>query len=53
MYTILITVSCSSVAQCVFIIYLWCKLYNDPNEKSIVKYEVATAYPTASAPELK
>ena len=51
MYSILITISFSSVIQTTFILYLWYKVYNDHNEKAIVKYEVATAYPTA--PELK
>lgn len=48
MYSVLITFSFSSIVQSAFIIYLWSRLYNDT---PLLKYEYATAYPTA--PELK
>ncbi len=48
MYSILITISFSSIIQSAFIIYLWSRVYND---LPLIKYDVPTAYP--SAPTLK
>jgi len=48
MYSILITISFSSIVQSAFIIFLWSKLYYDT---PLLTYEPAVAY--ATAPTLK
>lgn len=50
MYSILITISFSSIIQSAFIIYLWSKLYNDT---PLLKYSTDIPYACASAPVLK
>ena len=49
MYSILITISFSSIIQSAFIIYLWSKLYNDI---PLLKYSTDVPY-AATAPVLK